>query len=68
MNWELIVDSCVKKQLKRIPKKDAERITAAIKEFTINPYARDIEKMEDEKDTWRRRIGAYRERKIICNN
>ncbi len=37
-----------------------ERITAAIKEFAINPYAGDIEKMEGEKDTWRRRIGAYR--------
>ncbi len=60
MNWELIIDSYTKKQLKRISKKDVERIIAAIKEFSINPYAGDIEKMEGEKDTWRRRIGAYR--------
>ncbi|MDO8590491.1 MAG: type II toxin-antitoxin system RelE/ParE family toxin [bacterium] len=60
MGWELIIDSYAKKQLKRISKKDAERIVVAIKDFTANPYAGDIEKMEDQKDVWRRRIGAYR--------
>lgn len=60
MNWELIVDDFVKKQLKRIPRHDAERLLSAINEFVVNPFAGDIEKMEGEKKTWRRRIGNYR--------
>ena len=60
MTWELIVDATVRKQLKRIPQRDATRIFHAIEELAINPYAGDIEKMGGEKDIWRRRIGAYR--------
>lgn len=60
MNWELIVDDSVKKQYKRIPQHDAKRLFAAIDELAINPFAGDIEKMEGEKNTWRRRIWNYR--------
>ena len=60
MNWELVVDPAVKKQLRRIPKRDADRLSGIIQELPANPYAGDIEKMEGEKDVWRRRVGAYR--------
>lgn len=60
MIWELIIDKAVKKYLKRIPKKDVERIIAAIEELPVNPYTGDIDKMEGEEDAWRRRIGSYR--------
>lgn len=60
MNWILIINPSVKKQLKRIPKSDAERIVFIIQELAANPYAGDIEKMEGEEDSWRRRIGSYR--------
>ena len=60
MNWVLIVNAPVRKVLKRVPRKDAERIVAILEELTINPYAGDIRKMEGEDDTWRRRVGAYR--------
>mgnify|MGYP001559421275 CR=1 FL=1 len=60
MNWVLIIDKTVKKQLQKIPKKDKEKIISVIHEFTANPYAGDIEKMEGEKDVWRRRTGSYR--------
>lgn len=60
MLWELIVDGFVKKQLKRIPKSYAERISNVISALVINPYGGDIEKMEGEKDVWRRRVGNYR--------
>ena len=73
MNWVLIVNSFVRKTLKRIPRKDAERIVQVFEELTVNPYAGDIRKMEGEDDTWRRRIGSYRikyeiktSEKIIC--
>ena len=60
MHWDLIVDESVHKALRRIPRSDAERLYAAIQEFAVNPFTGDIEKMEGEKDTWRRRVGAYR--------
>ena len=60
MDWELIVDSAARKQCKRIPRRDAEKILTAIQELAVNPYAGDIEKMEGEKDVWRRRVGSYR--------
>ena len=60
MDWILIIDKTIKKQLQRIPKKDKEKIVIVINEFAVNPYAGDIEKMENEKDVWRRRVGSYR--------
>ena len=60
MSWELIVDDFAKKTLRRIPQRDAERVLSVIKELTVNPYAGDIEKMQGEKNAWRRRIGSYR--------
>lgn len=60
MNWQVIVDSYARKYLKKIPKSNADRIAAVLREFTVNPYAGDIEKLEGEEDTWRRRVGSYR--------
>lgn len=60
MNWEILIDNTTKKQLARIPENDAIRIIAAVKEFSVNPYTGDIEKLSGEKDTWRRRVGNYR--------
>ncbi|MBI4029960.1 type II toxin-antitoxin system RelE/ParE family toxin [Candidatus Berkelbacteria bacterium] len=72
MNWELRVDRQVSKHLKKIPKKDAEKIISIIEGLVVNPYAGDIEKMQSKEDVWRRRVGAYRvfyeihnEKKII---
>jgi len=31
-----------------------------LRELIYNPYAGDIEKIEGDKDVWRRRIGSYR--------
>jgi len=60
MNWDLIIDATVRKQLKRIPRHEAMRIADAIKEMSVNPYAGDVEKMESEQGVWRRRVGSYR--------
>ncbi len=60
MNWTVIIDGYAEKYLKRIPKKDANRVRKVLRELTHNPYAGDIEKIEGNKDVWRRRIGSYR--------
>lgn len=60
MNWVVLIDNTAKKQLARISENDAAKIIIAIKEFSINPYTGDIEKLKGEKDTWRRRVGSYR--------
>lgn len=60
MSWQLIVDPYARKYLKRIPRNDAERITAVLRELVVNPYTGDIARMEGEENTWRRRVGSYR--------
>jgi len=46
--------------LGKIPRNDQERIKSALREMTDNPYVGDIEKIEGEENTWRRRTGNYR--------
>ena len=60
MNWEVRVGKSAKKKLQRFPQKDQDRVLSALDEFIFNPYAGDIEKIEGEENTWRRRIGSYR--------
>ena len=60
MNWELRLRKRVKEHLLRFPKKDQIYIAAGLKELATNPYSGDMEKISDEENVWRRRIGAYR--------
>ena len=46
--------------MNKFPEKDRIRLVKVIEELPFNPYAGDIEKMKDEENTWRRRLGAYR--------
>lgn len=59
-NWDLQVDSSVLKALKQFPRKDAEAILNVIKLLSTDPYFGDIQKMEGEENTWRRRVGSFR--------
>lgn len=59
-NWILQVDSLVFAALKKIPRRDAERIFVIIGSLPLNPFAGDIQKMKGESNTWRRRIGSFR--------
>ena len=59
-NWDLRVDPSVAKFLKRIPKTDATKILTVLKSLQNNPYFGDIQKIKDEKDVWRRRVGNFR--------
>ena len=60
MSWELIVDNIVRKRVKRIPKHDAKKLVCVMEELAVDPYGGDIEKMEGEENSWRRRVGNYR--------
>lgn len=60
MIWELQIAKSAKKNLKLFPKKDTDKILSALEDFFNNPYSGDIEKIEGEENTWRRRIGNYR--------
>lgn len=46
--------------MNKFPQKDRIRLVKVIEELPSNPYGGDIEEMEDEENTWRRRVGAYR--------
>lgn len=59
-NWRLEIDPSVYKTLARIPKKDSVRISLAIEQLVLNPYAGDTHKLGGEDIVWRRRIGSYR--------
>lgn len=60
MNWKIKIANAALKNLKRFPAKDVEKIKSVLNELAFNPYAGDIEKMEGEENSWRRRIGSYR--------
>lgn len=60
VTWNVLVDPAVNKQLRRVPKKDADRIFAAITDMVANPYSGDVVRMQGAEDVWRRRVGAYR--------
>lgn len=59
-SWNLRVDPSVLKALKKIPRPTSEVILNVIRLLPFNPYFGDIQKMKDEHNNWRRRIGSYR--------
>lgn len=60
MKWDVRIAKRVSKQIKKIPKKDAQRLSIVLQSLSKNPYQGDIEKLKGEEDVWRRRAGAYR--------
>ena len=74
-SWDLEIDPSIYRVLRRFPRKDARRIFETIGALPLNPYAGDIQKMNGEVNTWRRRVESYRifyevllhERKILVS-
>ncbi|MBI2630606.1 type II toxin-antitoxin system RelE/ParE family toxin [Candidatus Nomurabacteria bacterium] len=60
MNWVLQTDNSIKKFCAKISKSDARRIIETIESLEDNPFFGDIQKMKDEENSWRRRVGNYR--------
>jgi len=59
-DWTLKVNERVYKTLTRFSQKDRVKLARVIEELPFDPYQGDIEKMEGEEKSWRRRIGAFR--------
>lgn len=59
-SWVLEIDPSVFRTARKLPRKDARRISLVMRALPLDPYAGDIEKLGGMEDTWRRRVGAYR--------
>ena len=59
-SWVLQIDPSIGKNLKKFPTHDCHRILTAIDSLSDNPFGGDIQKMKDEDNVWRRRVGSYR--------
>ncbi|MBI2003691.1 MAG: type II toxin-antitoxin system RelE/ParE family toxin [Parcubacteria group bacterium] len=59
-SWALKIDYRVYKVLSKIPKEYARKILNVIKSFSLNPFVGDIEKVKNQENSWRRRVGSYR--------
>ena len=59
MKWEFIVEADAKRRLRRFPRKDQERIAAALIEMESDPFSGDIVKLKGTAG-FRRRVGAFR--------
>ena len=63
MNWIIIINARVEKKLRKFPAGDYRRIREAINDLVVDPFWGDIEKLVDQENNWRRRVGNYR---IFC--
>lgn len=60
MSWNVATANRIRKDLAKIPKRETNKILAAIEEFSRDPHLGDTKKMKGESVVWRRRIGEYR--------
>ena len=59
-SWRVILVDKAKKQLRRIPAKDREKISRALGAIEDDPWSGDIDKLGGDEISWRRRVGNYR--------
>ena len=60
MNYRVIIPKPVQKQLNNLPKKQRERLIAAIRLLADIPRPSGVKKLKGYDDTYRIRIGDYR--------
>ena len=59
-SWRVILSGQAKKQLKRVPFKDKERISQVLDALGNDPWSGDVDKLGGDDISWRRRVGNYR--------
>jgi mRNA-degrading endonuclease RelE of RelBE toxin-antitoxin system len=60
MGWDVRVAQRARKALERAPRKDRQRIAAALDAMRENPFGGDIARLQNQPAAWRRRVGAWR--------
>ena len=59
-NYKIEVTSTAEKSLKKIPKKDIQKIVEAIQVLAISPFPEGCRNLKGEEDAYRVREGKYR--------
>lgn len=60
MKWGLVIPSPVKRDLRRVPAGDLQRIDAAFDAMTDNPFGGDTKMLRGTGGIFRRRVGDWR--------
>jgi len=60
MTWTNVVAKAAQKQLRRIPARDRDKVTAAIQAMAADPFWGDVMKLEGDENRYRRRVGSFR--------
>lgn len=60
MAWTVHVAKAAQKQLTKFPANDRQKIAAALRSLSADPFSGDIRKLEGADNRWRRRVGNYR--------
>lgn len=58
--YKIIAEEGIKKQLQKLPLKDAEKIKSKIRDLAENPRPRGVKKLKSYTSVYRIRIGDYR--------
>ncbi len=58
--WAIRFSVDAAKAYECLPRKDGEKITAALDALSGDPHSGDIKKLKGSESAWRRRVGAYR--------
>ena len=59
-NYKIEITATAEKSLKKIPKKDIQKIVEAIQILAISPFPEGCRKLKGEEDVYRVRQGIYR--------
>lgn len=59
-NYKIEITETAEKSLKKIPKKDIQKIVEAIQILAISPFPEGCRKLKGEEDVYRVRQGSYR--------
>ena len=59
-NYDVEIGRSAEKQLRRLPRRDRERIVSAITSLATDPFPKGVRKLSGYDDVFRVRIGRYR--------
>jgi mRNA interferase RelE/StbE len=60
MTWSLQLAEPAQKDFRGLPRRDQERVKAALIAMERDPFLGDIKRLKGQPTAWRRRVGSYR--------